>query len=191
MDGDKPASKTSMESMKPESWAIAMNAALNAIKKRDTKLFQVEIEKSFAATEDAGKTTQSDSLNFMGQLVPMSEKAFRDGYAGLRATNAISLGGGSSQASIVEVSPELLVVRVKGKNERLEFDKLPMEWVLAIADLELSDTPVDDAVRGTLLQWDKRATAESKAASKKFFKNAAAKDKKFSNLEGIFDGQYK
>jgi hypothetical protein len=190
MDDDKPAMTPAMESMKSEAWVAAMNAALNAIKKRDTPLFEAEIEKAMTATEDPEKVSQSESLNLMGQLVPMSEKAFRDGYASLRATNAISLGG-SSQASIVEVTPEQLVVREKGKNERLEFDKLPMEWVLAIADLELSDTPVDDAVRGTLLQWDQRATADSKVAAKKFFEKAAAKDKKFSNLEQIFNSQYK
>jgi len=104
--------------------------------------------------------------------VPMSDKAFGDGYAGLRATNSISLGG-SSQASIVEASPELLVMRVKRKNERFEFDKLPMEWVLAIAELKLSEAAIDDPVRGTLLQWDNRATAESKLDAKKAFQKAA------------------
>ena len=120
----------------------------------------------------------------------MSDKAFGDGYAGLRATNSISLGG-SNQASIVEASPELLVMRVKGKNERFEFDKLPMEWVLAIAELELSEAAIDDAVRGTLLQWDNRATAESKQDAKKAFQKAAGKDKKFEGLEAVFDSIYK
>lgn len=190
MSEAKPASKPSMESAKSESWSIAMNAALNAIKKRDTKLFETEMEKAFAATEDPQRIAQSESLNFMGQLVPMSEKAFSDAYASLRATNAISLGS-SGQVSIVEVTPESLVMRVKGNNERFEFDKLPMEWVLEIANLELSDTPIDDAVRGTLLQWNKRATTESKTAAKKFFDKASARDKKFSNLNGIIDRQYK
>jgi len=190
MSEAKPASKPSMESAKSESWSIAMNAALDAIKKRDTKLFETEMEKAFAATEDPQRISQSESLNFMGQLVPMSEKAFSDAYASLRATNAISLGS-SGQASIVEVTPESLVMRVKGNNERFEFDKLPMEWVLEIANLELSDTPIDDAVRGTLLQWNQRATTESKTAAKKFFDKASSRDKKFSNLNGIIDRQYK
>ncbi|MCY2973542.1 MAG: hypothetical protein NTW52_02625 [Planctomycetota bacterium] len=190
MNEAKPASKPSMESKKSESWSIAMNAALNAIKKRDTKLFETEMEKAFAATEDPQRIAQSESLNFMGQLVPMSEKAFSDAYASLRATNAISLGS-SGQASIVEVTPESLVMRIKGNNERFEFDELPMEWVLEIANLELSDTPIDDAVRGTLLQWNQRATAESKTAAKKFFDKASSKDKKFSNLDGIINRQYK
>jgi hypothetical protein len=188
--GEKPAGESSMESAKSESWSIAMNAALVAIKRQDTKQFETEMEKAFAATDDPQKIAQSEGLNVMGQLVPMSEKAFSDGYAGLRATNAISLGG-STQASIVEVTPELLVVRVKGTNERFEFDKLPMEWVLEIANLELSDAPIDDAVRGTLLQWNQRATPESKAAAKKYFDKASSKDKKFSNLDGIINRQYK
>lgn len=190
MNEAKPVSKPNMESTKSESWSIAMNAALNAIKNRDTKLFEIEMEKAFAATEDPQRIAQSESLNFMGQLVPMSEKAFSDAYASLRATNAISLGS-SGQASIVEVTPESLVMRIKGNNERFEFDKLPMEWVLEIANLELSDSPIDDAVRGTLLQWNQRATTESKAAAKKFFDKASSKDKKFSNLDGIIDRQYK
>ena len=190
MNDGEPISKPGMATMKPESWALAMNAALDAIKKRDIQRFEMEIEKAFAATEDAGKTKQSQSLNLIGQLVPMSDKAFGDGYAGLRATNSISLGG-SNQASIVEASPELLVMRVKGKNERFEFDKLPMEWVLAIAELELSEAAIDDAVRGTLLQWDNRATAESKLAANKAFQKAAGKDKKFESLEAVFDSVYK
>jgi hypothetical protein len=190
INDEEPNSKPGMATMKPESWALAMNAALNAIKKRDMKQFEIEIEKALAATEDAGKTKQSQSLNLISQLVPMSDKAFGDGYAGLRATNSISLGG-SNQASIVEASPELLVMRVKGKNERFEFDKLPMEWVLAIAELELSEAAIDDAVRGTLLQWDNRATSESKLAAKKAFQKAAGKDKKFEGLEVVFDSIYK
>jgi len=172
------------------AWADAMTAALQAIKQRKLDLFKIELEKAFAATDDPEKVKQANSLDLIGQLIPMSEQAFRDGYAGLRSSNTIILGG-SNKASIVEAKPDLLVARVKGQNQRIPVDQLPMEWVLAIADLKLTDTPVDDAVRGTILQWDPRATSESKVDAKKFYSKAASKATKFADLEKVFEAVYK
>jgi len=190
----KPEEMVNTPAPEPEpeganAWAVAMNKALEAIKKRKFDQFEPEIEKAFAATEDPVKRKQTEKLNLIGQLVPMGAQAFRDGYGSLKSTNTLSLGS-SNKANIVEAKPDLLVARIKGKNERMSIDQLPMELVLAIANLELSNTAIDDAVRGAVLQWDPRATPQSSASAKQYFDKAATKDPKFANLETVVDAVF-
>ena len=190
----KPEEMVNTPAPEPEpeganAWAVAMNKALEAIKKRKFDQFEPEIEKALSATQDPVKLKQTEKLNLIGQLVPMGAQAFQDGYGSLKSTNTLSLGG-SNKANIVEAKPDLLVARIKGKNERMPIDQLPMELVLAIANMELSNTATDDAVRGAVLQWDPRATPESKASAKQYFDKAATKDPKFANLETVVDAVF-
>jgi hypothetical protein len=140
-----PAPEPAMANETPE-WKAGMAKAKEALVSRDPSKFEPLIAAMLdKATTKLGKD-QTARLDQAGQLLKIYAESFDE--AKLKAKGASSLKVGATEVSIVESTPEKLIVRAQGKNQSYEWDKLPFGIAAAVCDLGLSDSaPVDIAAR--------------------------------------------
>ena len=140
-----PTPEPAMANETPE-WKAGMAKAKEALVSRDPSKFEPLIAAMLdKATTKLGKD-QTARLDQAGQLLKIYAESFEE--AKLKAKGASSLKVGATEVSIVESTPEKLIVRAQGKNQSYEWDKLPFGIAAAICDLGLSDSaPVDIAAR--------------------------------------------
>ena len=140
-----PTPEPAMANETPE-WKAGMAKAKEALVSRDPSKFEPLIAAMLdKATTKLGKD-QTARLDQAGQLLKIYAESFEE--AKLKAKGASSLKVGAAEVSIVESTPEKLIIRAQGKNQTYEWDKLPFGIAAAICDLGLSESaPVDIAAR--------------------------------------------
>jgi len=140
-----PTPEPAMANETPE-WKAGMAKAKEALVSRDPGKFEPLIAAMLdKATTKLGKD-QTARLDQAGQLLKIYAESFEE--AKLKAKGASSLKVGATEVSIVESTPEKLIIRAQGKNQSYEWDKLPFGIAAAVCDLGLSDSaPVDIAAR--------------------------------------------
>lgn len=140
-----PTPVPAMANETPE-WKAGMAKAKEALVSRDPSKFEPLIAAMLdKATTKLGKD-QTARLDQAGQLLTIYAESFEE--AKLKAKGASSLKVGATEVSIVESTPEKLIIRAQGKNQSYEWDKLPFGIAAAICDLGLSESaPVDIAAR--------------------------------------------
>lgn len=141
----EPAPVPAMANETPE-WKAGMAKAKEALVSRDPSQFEPLIAAMLdKATTKLGKD-QTARLDQAGQLLKIYAESFEE--AKLKAKGASSLKVGATEMSIVESTPEKLIIRAQGKNQSYEWDKLPFGIAAALCDLGLSESaPVDIAAR--------------------------------------------
>ena len=140
-----PTPEPAMANETPE-WKAGMAKAKEALVSRDPSKFEPLIAAMLdKATTKLGKD-QTARLDQAGQLLKIYAESFEE--AKIKAKGASSLKVGATEVSIVESTPEKLIIRAQGKNQTYEWDKLPFGIAAAICDLGLSESaPVDIAAR--------------------------------------------
>ena len=140
-----PTPEPAMANETPE-WKAGMAKAKEALVSRDPSKFEPLIAAMLGkATTKLGKD-QTARLDQAGQLLKIYAESFEE--AKIKAKGASSLKVGAAEVSIVESTPEKLIIRAQGKNQSYEWDKLPFGIAAAICDLGLSESaPVDIAAR--------------------------------------------
>ena len=140
-----PTTEPAMANETPE-WKAGMAKAKEALVSRDPSKFEPLIAAMLdKATTKLGKD-QTARLDQAGQLLKIYAESFEE--AKIKAKGASSLKVGATEVSIVESTPEKLIIRAQGKNQSYEWDKLPFGIAAAICDLGLSESaPVDIAAR--------------------------------------------
>ena len=140
-----PTPEPAMANETPE-WKAGMAKAKEALVSRDPSKFEPLIAAMLdKATTKLGKD-QTARLDQAGQLLKIYAESFEE--AKIKAKGASSLKVGATEVSIVESTPEKLIIRAQGKNQSYEWDKLPFGIAAAICDLGLSESaPVDIAAR--------------------------------------------
>ena len=141
----EPTPEPAMANETPE-WKAGMAKAKEALVSRDPSKFEPLIAAMLdKATTKLGKD-QTARLDQAGQLLKISAESFEE--AKIKAKGASSLKVGATEVSIVESTPEKLIIRAQGKNQSYEWDKLPFGIAAAVCDLGLSESaPVDIAAR--------------------------------------------
>lgn len=142
---ETPTPVPAMANETPE-WKAGMAKAKEALVSRDPSQFEPLIAAMLdKATTKLGKD-QTARLDQAGQLLKIYAESFEE--AKLKAKGASSLKVGATEMSIVESTPEKLIIRAQGKNQSYEWDKLPFGIAAAVCDLGLSESaPVDIAAR--------------------------------------------
>lgn len=140
-----PTPEPAMANETPE-WKAGMAKAKEALVSRDPSKFEPLIAAMLdKATTKLGKD-QTARLDQAGQLLKIYAESFEE--AKIKAKGASSLKVGATEVSIVESTPEKLIIRAQGKNQSYEWDKLPFGIAAAVCDLGLSESaPVDIAAR--------------------------------------------
>lgn len=185
-----PVKEMPMQRADRPAWAKAMNAARTAMISRDFERFNKEIETALELSgEDAEMLEKQKRLDMLGQVYQMGKEAFDKGFASLKSVKDLPYGN-SSKALVIEVTKDVLVLRIAGKNERFPLDKIPMGIVVAIAELNMGKTPTELAIRGAIYQLNEQSTPEHKKRALDFFNKAAAGDSKFTGLERVVTDKY-
>lgn len=170
-------------------WVAAMQAARRAVDELDFEGFNREIDKALAATSGERRKAQYDRLNFYGQLRQSAQEAIDKGYAKLKAPDSLRYGT-SGQVSVVEVNQQKLILRIAGKNQTFKRDQLPASVALAVAEVVLTDTAIDDAVRAIILKTHESKDESIPRRAAELFAAAGRKDPKLVGIDQVFDDRY-
>ncbi|MFN7738337.1 MAG: hypothetical protein ACK52S_21845 [Pirellula sp.] len=141
-----PEVKPPMATMESKEWVGHMENARMAIDKLEFDKFDTSIQAANETAMTAEGKAKAARLDQMGQLYKIYIDAFAEAKKKAKGTSSIKVG--SAEFSIVESTPDKVIVRAQGKNQTHEWGKLPFGMAVAFSDLGLSDKePVDIAAR--------------------------------------------
>lgn len=183
-----PASPT-VTSMANENWSAKMKEARESLSKPDFAAFSKAMEATIQMPMTAEMEAKQKRLDQLGQLYQMAVEAMREARSKTRGTEEISVG--KNLVTIVEVNDETIVVRVAGKNERYNWNQLPLGLALAMSDLTLSDRePTDLAARAVYLSLAPNKTALYDKKIKEYFEKSLGKGEIRADLPQAFTDTY-
>lgn len=143
-------------------WKMAMTKARESLSKGDLKEFEPLMTGLLDKAVTKEGKEQTLRLDQAGQLYKIYVESFEE--AKRKAKGASSLKVGTAEFSIVEVTPEKLIVRSQGQNKTYQWDKLPLGLAAALSDLGLSESaPVDVAARAIYFSLTPFYQEEAKA----------------------------
>jgi hypothetical protein len=184
-------SPAGMESETPteesKDWKKLMLGARSALDQAKFETFEKEIAKATETAQTPAGSKQAARLDQLGQLYKIGNDSFEEAKKKLKGTSSLRMG--SSAISIVENSPERLVVKVSGKNQIHPWEKLPFGIAIAMLDLTLdSEKPTDVAARAvffSLAPQFRESAAKSDLLKKRiatWFEKSAGKEQILSDL---------
>ena len=140
----KPASPA-MTKETPE-WSQGIIKARAALEKGDLGTFKSMITPAVENAKTTAGKEKALRLDQLGQLYGIFIESFDE--AKRKTKGASSLKVGSTEVSIVESTPEKIIIRTAGKNNTYAWDELPFGIAVAVSDLGLdTNAPVDIAAR--------------------------------------------
>lgn len=148
-----PEAKPPMATTESKEWVGHMENARMAIDKLEFEKFDKSIQSANETAVTADGKAKAARLDQMGQLYKIYIDAFSEAKKKAKGTSSIKVG--SAEFSIVESTPDKVIVRAQGKNQSYEWGKLPFGMAVAFSDLALSDKePVDIAARAVFFSLD-------------------------------------
>lgn len=136
-----------------KSWVAWMKQARADIEAKKFDAFEKAISQAIESAETADGKAQAARLDQLGQLYQIYVEAFEEAKKKARGTTSIKVG--NAEYSIVETTPEKVILRAKGKNQTHEWPKLNFGLAVAFSDLGLSTTePTDLAARAVFFSLD-------------------------------------
>lgn len=148
-----PEVKPPMATTESKEWVGHMENARLAIDKLEFEKFDKSIQSANETAVTADGKAKAARLDQMGQLYKIYIDAFAEAKKKAKGTSSIKVG--SAEFSIVESTPDKVIVRAQGKNQSYEWGKLPFGMAVAFSDLALSDKePVDIAARAVFFSLD-------------------------------------
>ncbi len=163
-------------------WREVMMDARKAIEEKNFEKFSVDMEKALNLSPGDAQEEQRQRLDKFGQLYQKGLEILNGSITELKSQEEIRYGS-TGRASVVEKKDNELILRISGKNETYTFDKLPLGIVLAIMEMKMNDSPIDQAIRGIICITGSRNTPASKKQAQAFFEKAAAADNSFAKLD--------
>jgi hypothetical protein len=188
-DAKPPTSEPTKPPGNPQVWSQAMNEARDAIVARKFEDYNRAITKALQNSPSDEQTKKTERLDYFGQAYQKGQEIIQARIGKLAAGHEISFGSAGSKAAVVESKPGSLILRIQGKNQTLSHDKLPMGIVLSLLRLELTETPLDELILGTVCLLDPRSSPATKGQAKSHFEKAAGDDR-FLGLDQILDQKY-
>jgi hypothetical protein len=159
---NEPDPKPNPPPAESKEWLALMKQAREAIDARKFDVYEEAINEAIKTAKTANGEKMAARLDQIGQLYKMYVvEAFPE--AKTKTRGASSLKVGKTEVSIVETTPEKIILRRAGKNETHEWQKLPFGVAVAISDLGLSTTePTDLAARAIYFSLDPYYREEAK-----------------------------
>jgi hypothetical protein len=187
---EAPAPDAAKMEAEAKQWTETMTSARKAIEARDFENFHQLISQALSLSKTDDQVVKRKKLDTFGQLYEQSQDFIKLQISKLKASDVISVGQ-SSQIAVIEVKANEIILRGKtAKNETYPFDKLPIGFVESLLNLELTDSALHDAVRGTFYLLDPRNSPITKKKSQEFFDKAARADPTLEGLDQVLTEQY-
>jgi len=157
----KPAVKP--EPMKPMPTAAELTELSRLMKEAKTALGDFNFEEATAALEQARELAKLPKhqavvkrLKMVGDMARRFREAIQESMGKLDAGDVIKVGT-STEAAIVEASPDKLIIRVAGQNRTYTLDDMPLGLAVNIGERALNtDDPKTKLVKGAYVFVDKR-----------------------------------
>jgi hypothetical protein len=158
----EPDPKPNPPSAESKEWLAWMKQAREAIDTRKFDVYEEAINEAIKTAKTPNGEKMAARLDQIGQLYKMYVvEAFPEAKSKARGTSSLKVG--KTEVSIVETTPEKIILRKPGKNETHEWQKLPFGIAVAISDLALSTTePTDLAARAIFFSLDPYYREEAK-----------------------------
>jgi hypothetical protein len=159
---NEPDPKPKPPSAESKEWLALMKQAREAIDARKFDVYEEAINEAIKTAKTANGEKMAARLDQIGQLYKMYVvEAFPEAKSKTRGASSLKIG--KTEVSIVETTPEKIILRRAGKNESHEWQKLPFGVAVAISDLGLSTTePTDLAARAIFFSLDPYYREEAK-----------------------------
>jgi hypothetical protein len=164
-----------------KNWTETLTAARQAMIDRDFKTFDSLIEKAYKIPHREETETKLQRLDILGQAFSKGYMAFLNEIGKRKGAEDLAIGS-TVTVAIVENTGTALIIREAGGNKAYKYDELPMGIALALANLDLTESPFDEAIRGALNLLMPQSKPVNKTQAQKFFDKAAEGDSKFSDL---------
>ncbi len=184
---EAPPTPPSPEEIK--KWSATVNAARDAMVSRDFNQFHSNIQKALALPHDDTQAEKLKRLDTFGQLFEKGMMILKEQLAKRKGGEELAIGS-TIKLAIIESKETELIVREAGKNKTYKHDELPMGIVMGLVNLDLTDTPIDEAIRGTLYLVAPQSKAPTKGQAFKFFEKAAQADPKLLGLDTVMKDTY-
>lgn len=182
---DEPPKSPAM-SEDDSKWRESMNSARQAIAKKEFEKFGVEIEKTLGLSVTDAQQEQCNRLDKFGQLYQQAFEILNESMIALKSQEEIRYGS-TGKAAIVELKSHEIILRIAGKNETYQFDKLPMGIVMAVIEPRVKDSANEQVIRGILYGADAKNNPASKKKAKEYFDKAASMDKTLTKLDELLE----
>jgi hypothetical protein len=169
-----------------------MSKAKEAVDKADFETFHKQMKVALPLSTGDEMGSKHARLDQLGQLYEIFIKTLRESKSKLSAGETLPVA--KTQVNIVEITDDMLIVRMQGKNERFTWNRLPPGIAMALADLTLSDQdPTDNASRAVYFSLSP-TTAASKALVakrvKEWFEKSVGKGTIRKDLEQALTDTY-
>lgn len=163
-----PEPETTPEPSKPamtkesSQWVEAIKNARGALDKGDLNAFKKLIPSAIESAQTPSGKEKALRLDQLGQLYGIFTESFEEAKRKTKGTSSLKVG--NSEVSIVESTPEKLIVRASGKNQTYNWNELPFGLAVAISDLGLDpNAPVDVAARAVYFSVNENYKEASKS----------------------------
>lgn len=163
-------------------WKKWMASAREALDRADFEAFEKGISQCLETAQTPIGEQKAARLDQLGQLHKIGTEAFDEAKKKTHGKTS-SLRINNTEVSIVESTPERLVIRSNGKNQPYTWDKLPFGIAIALIDMSLdSQAPTDVAARAvffSLAPQFREAAAKNELLKKRiagWFEKTVGKD---------------
>ena len=172
-----------------QGWSQAMNQARQAIQAQDFMVFHREIEKALGISVNEERMASTHRLDALGQAFEKGVELVEQALRKLKAGEEITYGS-LAKAAVVEVKEDAIILRLQGENRTYRFDKIPMGIIVGLIQSQLTESPVDQLILGSLYLLDPRSNEATRSQAKRYFDKAAESDDKYRNLDQVLQDSY-
>lgn len=196
-----PKPESTPEPVKPAmtketpQWVEAIKKARGALDKGDLNAFKTIIPTAIETAQTPLGKEKALRLDQLGQLYGIFTESFEEAKRKTKGTSALKVG--NSEVSIVESTPEKLIVRASGKNQTHNWKELPFGLAVAISDLGLDPSaPVDIAARAVYFSINpvyKEAAKSNEIIAKRiagWFEKSQGKESIRADLKQALEDSY-
>ncbi len=136
---------TTLTETQKQDWLTTLGRIKTLIGNQDYAAAEQEITAARANAKTSEQSTQILQLSTVRQLSQELSQAMRQAAAGMGVGEVFTIGT-STPVSLVEVTDDRLIVRMRGQNLSFLFSEVPIGLAFALADLKMdADDPTSKA----------------------------------------------
>lgn len=193
----KPVPKPMPEPEPPMPTAAELAELSGLMKEAKAALGDFSFAEAETALEQAAKVAKLPEhqaavgrLKTLGEMAKRFRQAIAESMAQLEAGDVIKVGA-STEAAVVESSPEKLVIRAAGRNRTYTLDDMPLGLAVSIGERSLSaDDPKTPVFKGAYVFIDKRSEEAQLEKARSWWEEAQGNGVDISELLPVLTDTY-
>lgn len=186
----KPALPTEGKLVKVQALVQALEKANEALGKQDFTAADEQLRRAESLADSPKHRAAVARLAEIADYVKQFREAVAAAVQGMQAAETFKVSSGT-EVAFVEGFPDMVTLRVLGRNSTYPFRDLPPALALAIAERKLpARNPTSAAVKGAYLAVHKQRDNRAEEKAKTFWEEAEAGGLKTAHLMPFFTDNY-